>query len=92
MFASALSQKMWPDAGMWYRSYSARDSSSLNVLVNAYCHCSNVNPTALWRLAGFLSTGNVALTCDSGTTLTPSVGAELIATPRRRSRGRAGSA
>jgi hypothetical protein len=40
-----------------------------------------VKPTALWRLAGFLSTGNVAFTCESGTTLTPSVGAELIATP-----------
>jgi hypothetical protein len=35
----------------------------------------------LVRLAGFLSTGNVACTCDSGTRLTPSVGAELIATP-----------
>jgi hypothetical protein len=32
-------------------------------------------------LAGFLSTGNVERTCDSGTALTPSVGAELIATP-----------
>ena len=42
-----------------------------------------MNPTALWRLAGFLSTGNVAFTCDSGTTPTPSVGAELIATPGR---------
>ena len=40
-----------------------------------------MKPTARWRLAGFLSTGNVALTCDSGTRLTPSVGAELIATP-----------
>jgi hypothetical protein len=41
-----------------------------------------VKPTALWRLAGFLSTGNVARTCDSGIGLTPSVGAELIATPQ----------
>ncbi len=40
-----------------------------------------MKPTALWRLAGFLSTGNVALIWDSGTRLTPSVGAELIATP-----------
>ena len=40
-----------------------------------------MNPTALCRLAGFLSTGNVDLICESGTTLTPSVGAELSATP-----------
>ena len=35
----------------------------------------------MWRLAGFLSTGKLARTCDSGMRLTPSVGAELIATP-----------
>ena len=35
----------------------------------------------MWRLAGFLSTGNEDRICDSGTRLTPSVGAELIATP-----------
>ena len=40
-----------------------------------------MKPTALCRLAGFFSTGKAALTCDSGTTFTPSVGAELIATP-----------
>jgi hypothetical protein len=51
------------------------------VFVNAYCHCSWVNPTARWRFAGFLSTGNVERTCDSGTARTPSVGAEQIATP-----------
>jgi hypothetical protein len=32
--ANALSQKIRPEAGMAYRWYSARDSSSLNVLVN----------------------------------------------------------
>ena len=40
-----------------------------------------MNPTARWRFAGFFSTGKVARICDSGTRLTPSVGAELIATP-----------
>jgi hypothetical protein len=35
----------------------------------------------LCRFAGFLSTGKLAFTCESGTTATPSVGAELIATP-----------
>jgi hypothetical protein len=35
----------------------------------------------LCRFAGFLSTGNVDLSCESGATLTPSVGAELSATP-----------
>ena len=35
----------------------------------------------MWRFAGFLSTGKLARTCDSGMRLTPSVGAELIATP-----------
>ena len=53
----------------------------MNVLVKVYCHCSKVQPTALCRLAGFLSTGKDAFTCDSGTRFTPSVGAELIATP-----------
>ena len=53
----------------------------MNVFANAYRHCSRVNPTALWRFAGFLSTGKVARTWDSGTRLTPSVGAELTATP-----------
>src|SRR5262245_25310257 len=37
--------------------------------------------TALCRFAGFLSTGQLALTWDGGTTAPPSVGAELIATP-----------
>ena len=32
-------------------------------------------------MAGFFSTGNVALIWESGTRATPSVGAELIATP-----------
>ena len=49
--------------------------------MKAYVHCSAVSPTALCRLAGVLSTGNVDFTCDSGTTLTPSVGAEFSATP-----------
>ena len=40
-----------------------------------------MKPTARWRFAGFLSTGKVDLICVSGTTGTPSVGAELIATP-----------
>jgi len=38
-------------------------------------------PDGLCRLAGFLRTGNDDLICDSGKRLTPSVGAELIATP-----------
>ena len=49
--------------------------------MNAYRHCSKVRPTALCRLAGFFNTGNVDFTWDSGTTRTPSVGAELSATP-----------
>ena len=40
-----------------------------------------MKPTALWWLAGFLSTGHVDLTCDGGTIRTPSVGAEFSATP-----------
>ena len=35
----------------------------------------------MWRFAGFLRSGKLARTCDSGIRLTPSVGAELIATP-----------
>ena len=38
-------------------------------------------PNGLVAVRGFLSTGKVALIWDSGTRLTPSVGAELIATP-----------
>ena len=49
--------------------------------MKAYCHCSRVKPTARCRLAGFFSTGKVDRTWDSGTTATPSVGAELMATP-----------
>ena len=33
--ASTMPNRIAPDAGMWYRSYSDRDSSSLNVFVNA---------------------------------------------------------
>jgi hypothetical protein len=40
-----------------------------------------VNPTALCRLAGFFSTGNVDFSWDSGIVVTPSVGAEFMATP-----------
>ena len=40
-----------------------------------------MKPTALWRFAGFFRTGNVDLICESGTTRTPSVGAEFSATP-----------
>ncbi len=72
---------MPPLAGMAYRSYSAADSSAVNVLVKAYVHCSRVSGTALCRLAGLFSTGKVDLTWESGTTRTPSVGAEFIATP-----------
>ena len=46
-----------------------------------------MSPTALCRLAGFLRTGQLDLICDSGTRLTPSVGAELIATPSSRRNG-----
>jgi hypothetical protein len=53
----------------------------VKVLVNAYFHCSYDRGTALCRFPGFFSTGNVDLTWDSGTTRTPSVGAEFIATP-----------
>ena len=38
-------------------------------------------PDGLMAVGRFFSTGKVDLICDSGTTLTPSVGAELIATP-----------
>ncbi len=37
--------------------------------------------TARWRFAGFFRTGNPDLTSESGITLTPSGGAELIPTP-----------
>jgi hypothetical protein len=40
-----------------------------------------VKATALWMLAGFFSAGNKDRTCDSGVTLTPSVGAESMTTP-----------
>ena len=40
-----------------------------------------MSPTALCRFAGLFSTGNVDFTCESGTTRTPSVGAEFSATP-----------
>nr|BFE71811.1 hypothetical protein GCM10020092_051120 [Actinoplanes digitatis] len=55
----------------------------MNVLVKAYCHSSKVSGTARCRFAGLLSTGNVDFTWVSGTTRTPSVGAEFIATPSR---------
>ena len=54
---------------------------SVNVLVNAYCHCSKVSPTARWRLAGFFSTGKPARRVDTGSARTPLIGAESMATP-----------
>jgi hypothetical protein len=39
------------------------------VFVNAYCHCSEREADGLVRLAGFFSTGNVALICDERDTL-----------------------
>jgi hypothetical protein len=38
-------------------------------------------PDGLVAVGGVLENGNVDLICDSGTRLTPSVGAELMATP-----------
>jgi hypothetical protein len=56
-------------------------SSRLRVLVKAWCNCSGVNPTALWRSAGFLRIGKRDLICLTGTTLMPSAGTESITTP-----------
>jgi hypothetical protein len=44
-------------------------------------NCSLVNPTALWRLAGFFRTGKSERIWAIGVTLTPSAGAESITTP-----------
>ena len=51
------------------------------MLVNAYVHSSSVRPTALCLFAGDFSTGKVDFTWLGGATRTPSVGAELSATP-----------
>jgi hypothetical protein len=40
-----------------------------------------VKPTALWRFAGFFRIGKSDLICETGVTLTPSAGAESMATP-----------
>jgi hypothetical protein len=40
-----------------------------------------VNPTALWRLAGFFMIGKSDRICETGVTLTPSAGTESMATP-----------
>src|ERR1041384_4572671 len=68
---SPYDQTQLPGAGIAYRSYAARDSASGRVLVNAYCHCSWVNPAAWCRFAGLFRIGNRDLICDGGLTRTP---------------------
>lgn len=78
--ADAASYSGLPGAGMVQRSYRAADSSSETALPNANRNCSAVSDTERFLLAGFLKTGNVAFSADSGSGRTPLIWAASIAT------------
>ena len=78
--SEAASNSGRPGAGIVHRSYSSSDSARLIALPNAYRNCSAVSVTALCRFAGFLNTGSVARSADSGTGSTPLIWAASIAT------------
>ena len=65
-FAAAASNSGLPGAGIAHRSKSASDSSAGIALPKANRNCSAVSETARCLLAGFLKTGSVALSADSG--------------------------
>ena len=79
-FAEAASKSGRPGAGMVQCSKSSSDSFSETALANANRNCSAVSETARCRLAGFLNTGSVARSADSGTGSTPLIWAASMAT------------
>lgn len=79
-FAAAASNSGLPGAGMVHRANSASDSSSVTALPNAKRNCSAVRDTARCLFAGFLNTGSVERSADSGSGRTPLIWAASIAT------------
>ena len=78
--AAAASNSGLPGAGMVQRSNSSSDSSAGIALPKAKRNCSAVSDTARCLLAGFLNTGRVARSADSGSGSTPLIWAASMAT------------
>ena len=78
--AAAASNNGLPGAGIAHRSKSSSDSSAGIALPKAKRNCSAVSDTARCLFAGFLKTGSVALSADSGSGRTPLICAASMAT------------
>ena len=78
-FAAAASNSGLPGAGIAQRSNRLSDSSSGMALPKAKRNWSAVRETARCLLAGFLNTGSVALSAESGSGSTPLIWAASMA-------------